>query len=339
MEMNTPKQLIWLCHPIKKPVGGVKVIYRQAQLTNELLKPLGHSAAVMHPNTWRFRVKWFDNSVPIRRGFFKWRWVGKPSLSRIDGCFDSDKHVVVIPELWARKYGDQLARMGVPYAIYVQGGYLISKGKPSVLDEAYQGATCIMTISDDTTRCVTMAFPGTEHKILRVHAAVDAQRFNPHQAKQNLITYMPRKLGDHSSKVLFFLRHHLPAHWRVQAIDGLNEAGVAELLQRSKIFMSFSHFEGFGLPPLEAALCGNQVIGYTGQGGKEYWLPEVFEAVEPGDVVGFAQRVLAKVKQLDTSPDFRAHAAAIERLATTYSAYQEQVDMQALIQRMGFAPA
>jgi glycosyltransferase involved in cell wall biosynthesis len=122
----------------------------------------------------------------------------------------------------------------------------------------------------------------------------------------------------------------------VQAIDGLNEAGVAELLQRSKIFMSFSHFEGFGLPPLEAALCGNQVIGYTGQGGKEYWLPELFEAVEPGDVVGFAQRVLAKVKYLDELPDFPVHAEAIERLATTYSASQEQVDMQALIQRMRF---
>ena len=182
-----------------------------------------------------------------------------------------------------------------------------------------------------------MAFPGTEDKILRIHAAVDAQRFNPHQPKENLITYMPRKLGDHSSKVLFFLRHRLPAHWRVQAIDGLNEAGVAELLQRSKIFMSFSHFEGFGLPPLEAALCGNQVIGYTGQGAQEYWLPDVFEAVESGDVVGFAQRVLDKVKHLDGLPEFKVHTETINRLASTYSAAQEQADMQAFIQRMGLA--
>jgi hypothetical protein len=334
--MTAAKQLIWLCHPIKKPVGGVKVIYRQAQMTNELLAAWGHTAAVMHPNTWRFRVKWFDNTVPMYRGFFKWRWVGKPSLSRIDGCFDPAQHMVVLPELWARKYGDQLARMGVPYAIYVQNGYYISKGDPVVLNAAYAGARCILSVSEDTTRCVKMAFPGTEHKILRVHAAVDAQRFNPHQAKENLITYMPRKLADHSSKVLFFLRHHLPAHWRVQAIDGLNEAGVAELLQRSKIFMSFSHFEGFGLPPLEAVLCGNQVIGYTGQGAQEYWLPDVFEAVESGDVVAFAQRVLDKVKKLDGLPEFPVHTAAIDRLAITYSAAQERADMQVFIQRMGF---
>jgi hypothetical protein len=49
-------KLIWLCHPIKKAVGGVKVIYRQAELVNQLLQPLGHNAVVRHPNTWRFRV-------------------------------------------------------------------------------------------------------------------------------------------------------------------------------------------------------------------------------------------------------------------------------------------
>lgn len=333
--MSTGKQLIWLCHAIKKPVGGVKVIYRQAQLTHERLAPWGHTAAVMHPNTWRFRVKWFDSSVPLRRGFFKWRWVGKPSLSRIDGCFDPDQHRLVVPELWARKYGDQLARMGVPYAIYVQNGYYISKGDPEVLNAAYQGARCILTISDDTSRCVAMAFPGVQDRILRVHLSVDATRFRFDQPKENLITYMPRKLGDHSSKVLFFLRNHLPSHWRVQAIDGLNEAGVAQLLQRSKIFLSFSHFEGLGLPPLEAALCGNQVIGYTGQGGQEYWLPEVFEAIESGDVVTFAERVLAKVNAMDGQPDFPIHEACIRQLSDMYSQARELADMQQLIERMG----
>jgi hypothetical protein len=330
-------KLIWLCHPIKKAVGGVKVIYRQAELVNQLLQPLGHHSVVMHPNTLFFRVKWFVSSVPVEHQFFKWRWVGKPSLSRIDGCFDPQQHMVVIPELWARKYGDQLARMEVPYAIYVQNGYYISKGDPGVLNAAYHGARCILTISDDATRCVAMAFPGVEDRILRVHYSVDGQRFNPHQPKENLITYMPRKLADHSSKVLFFLRNHLPAHWRIQAIDGLNETGVADLLQRSKIFMSFSHFEGCPLPPLEAALCGNQVVGYTGQGAQEYWLPQVFEAVESGNVVGFAQSVLRKIQELDTLPEFPVESAAIQTLAARYSTEQERLDMQTFIQKMGLA--
>ena len=29
--------------------------------------------------------------------------------------------------------------------------------------------------------------------------------------------------------------------------------------------------EGLGLTPLEAAKEGNKVIGYTGEGGKDYW--------------------------------------------------------------------
>ena len=32
-----------------------------------------------------------------------------------------------------------------------------------------------------------------------------------------------------------------------------------------------SNLEGLGLPPLETAIAGNKVIGYTGEGGKEYW--------------------------------------------------------------------
>ena len=328
-------ELIFLCPAIKKAVGGVKVIYRQAELVHKLGQSRGFSAAVMHPNTWFFRVRWFDSQVPMKRAFFKLRWMGKPSLSRVSGAFDARRHMVVIPELWARKYGTQLASMGVSYAIYVQNGYYITKGHPSDLDRAYQSARCILTISDDASRCVALAFPGVENKILRVHYSVDAQRFWPDQSKENIITYMPRKLADHSSKVLFFLRHHLPAHWKTVPIDGMNEEQVAALLKRSKIFMAFSHFEGCPLPPLEAALSGNQVIGYTGQGAKEYWRPEIFEEVASGDVAGFALRVLDKVQAIDQAEKFDLPLSTIRSLADIYSQAQERKDMLAFLNAMG----
>lgn len=328
-------KLIWLCHPVKKAVGGVKVIYRQAELSNHMLQNLGHSSVVMHPNTFFFRIKWFEYGVPVERRLFKWRWVGKPTLSKIDGCFDAQKECVVLPELWARKYGVQLANIGVSYAIYVQNGYYIGKGVPAELDAAYAGARCILTVSDDATRCVSMAFPKTKKKIIRIHCSVDVERFTSLQPKENLITYMPRKLSDHSIKVLFFLRHHLPPHWRVQAIDGLNESGVASLLQKSKIFMSFSHFEGLGLPPLEAALSGNYVVGYTGQGGQEYWQPQVFESIESGDVVNYAQAVLRRINLLDAMPSFPVNKDVISYLTKLYSTSQERDDMQRFIQAMG----
>lgn len=328
-------ELIFLCPAIKKAIGGVKVIYRQAQLIQKLGQSRGFSASVMHPNTFFFRVRWFDSQVPLKRAFFKLRWMGKPSFSNVSGVFDAQRQMVVIPELWARKYGTQLADLGVSYAIYVQNGYYITKGRPKDLDRAYQSAKCILTISEDASRCVSLAFPGVEKKILRVHYSVDAKRFWPDTAKENIITYMPRKLADHSSKVLFFLRHHLPAHWRIVPIDGLNEVQVAALLKRSKIFMAFSHFEGCPLPPLEAALSGNQVIGYTGQGAKEYWSPEIFEEVASGDVVGFAQRVLAKVQAIDQAEQFEVPLHTIGALADTYSEVQERKDMLEFLQAMG----
>jgi glycosyltransferase involved in cell wall biosynthesis len=328
-------ELIFLCHAIKKPIGGIKVIYRHAELLNKLLQTSGHSASVMHPNVISFKINWFKSDVPIRHKFFKLRWSGKPSFSNIEGCFDPQKHIVVIPELWVRKYGDQLIRWNIPYAIYVQNGYYISKGNPEALSEAYCKAKCIMTISDDASRCVSMAFPAAKNNIIRMHCSIDKVLFNASPDKDNLITFMPRKLSDHSTKVLFFLREHLPKHWKIKAIDGLDEYGVAELLKKSKIFMSFSHFEGFGLPPLEAALCGNQVIGYTGQGGKEYWAPEIFEAVESGDVVGFSQAVINKINFLDGLPKFPINTVVINSLISAYSPEQEIDDMNSLILKLG----
>ena len=127
----------------------------------------------------------------------------------------------------------------------------------------------------------------------------------------------------------------MPKHWRIQAIDGLNEAGVADLLQRSKIFMSFSHFEGCPLPPLEAALCGNQIIGYTGQGAKEYWDTRIFSAIESGDVIQFAITVLDKIKVLDAHPEFTVHTDVIRSLSAKYSPTQELIDMKKFLQTMG----
>jgi hypothetical protein len=328
-------ELIFLCHAIKKPIGGIKVIYRHADLLNNLLRPLGHSASVMHPNVFSFKIDWFKSLVPVRTKFFKLRWSGKPSFSDIEGCFDSKKHIIVIPELWVRKFGDQLIKWNIPYAIYVQNGYYISKGNPEDLSKAYAKAKCIMTISEDASRCVSMAFPAAKNNIIRMHCSVDQELFNVPLEKENLITYMPRKLSDHSTKVLFFLREHLPKNWKIKAIDGLDEYGVANLLKKSKIFMSFSHFEGFGLPPLEAALCGNQVIGYTGQGGKEYWLPEIFEFIESGDLVGFSQAVIDKINYLDGLNKFPINTVAINSLISAYSPEQETHDLNSLIIKLG----
>ena len=110
---------------------------------------------------------------------------------------------------------------------------------------------------------------------------------------------MPRKLAAHSLRVVSALTPLLPSDWKILSIDNLSEDGVAEILSQSSIFMAFSEFEGLPVPPVEASLCGNYVIGYHGEGGREYWQAPNFTEVNQGDIQGFVKAVLNKVQLLE----------------------------------------
>ena len=110
---------------------------------------------------------------------------------------------------------------------------------------------------------------------------------------------------------------------------GLDEQTCAAILGRSAIFLSFSEFEGLPLPPLEAALSGNRVIGYTGQGAKDYWSPPIFDAIQQGDIIGFVQTVRATVAGLGGGPPRRRGTArgAGRLLARRFSLAAEQASL------------
>ena len=84
-----------------------------------------------------------------------------------------------------------------------------------------------------------------------------------------------------------------------KSINNLSEQRVAEELSRSIIFLAFSEFEGLPVPPVEAALSGNYVIGYDGQGGKEYWHEPNFTRIEQGDIQGFVNKIMKRISKID----------------------------------------
>ena len=137
-------------------------------------------------------------------------------------------------------------------------------------------------------------------KIFRVNLSVDSKRFKI-KKKSNLITYMPRKLPSHSNLLLFYLKNLLPKKWKVLPLINVSEKKLIHTLSISKIFLSFSNFEGVGLPPIEAALSGNKVIGYVGGGGSEYWKKPIFTKVENGEIEDFAKKILSNIKSYKTS--------------------------------------
>jgi glycosyltransferase involved in cell wall biosynthesis len=108
---------------------------------------------------------------------------------------------------------------------------------------------------------------------------------------------MDRKLSQHSNLVINYLKFNLNKNWQIKNLKNLSENKTYELLKKSKIFLSFSNLEGFGLPPLEAALAGNTVIGYTGQGGNEYWKKPLFIKINSGEVNKLALKVIEVIKK------------------------------------------
>lgn len=306
------KSIVFLCPSTNIPWGGVKVIYKQATLINEMKGPL--AASVLHPLKPEFNCTWFDHGATTRKNLE----------------LDQTNDFVMIPEFWVVPHARLLHDMGVRYGIYVQNGYIIglsSGNNGEERDAAYHNAALILAISDDTEECVKMAFTECASRVHRVHFSVNPDRFIPNSHKENIICYMPRKLKNHSQLVTFFLGKKIPPHWRIEGIDGLSEDDVAAILGKSKIFLSFNELEGCGLPPIEAALSGCHVIGYTGEGAKEYWDTEIFTEIYSGDIRAFVKAVLSKIDEID-STTLVTHTTAMKNLAQRYSAQVELADMQ-----------
>ena len=146
---------------------------------------------------------------------------------------------------------------------------------------------------------------------------------------------MPRKKKNNSEILIFILNRLLPKNWRIESIDSLTELEVANFFRKSKIFLSFSELEGLGLPPIESALCGNHVIGYTGEGGKEFWDSPIFDEVFSGDLRTFANKVLKKVEDFDKNNyTFGKLKPYINKLSEKYSIEKEQNSLAVLINKI-----
>ena len=51
------------------------------------------------------------------------------------------------------------------------------------------------------------------------------------------------------------------------------------------------------MPPIEAALAGNKIIGYTGEGGKEIWKKPLFTEIKNGNILDFVNEIIINIKK------------------------------------------
>ena len=318
MSQHTLRNIFYFCIPENRPTGGIKYLLRHSHLINGMA---GYkvSSAIHILNAPGFVPTW---EVPY--------------VHKQDNRFNRYTDLVVLPEIMVEDTAPILQKSRVRYSILVQNGFYVSHGQLEMdrVAALYEGAVSIISTSAEISSTLGALFQNLKTPIFNVNYAFDRNVFSGSAEKRNLITYMPRKLPYHSRLVVRYLLARNLRGWAVQPIDGLDEAGVVALLKASKIFLSFSDLEGFGLPPVEAALLGNKVIGYTGVGGREYFKPPLFEPIEHGDFLAYALAVEREIahqaeRAASTATEF---ATPIAELAERYSPAHELRGLEAFVQ-------
>ena len=297
------------------PVGGIKVMYQNC----ETLIKYGFMSEIIHTDNLLGQCDWLSYEVVFRR-----------ELS----IYPQDD-LVIIPEGVTSHFAKTCLEIGVSYCIYVQNGYLAyndeAQSSRAELEFYYKKAEKILSISEDTTKTIKYLHPDlSSDKILRLFPKINSKLFYAQKnRKKKIITLMLRKLPLHAYILLYFLKHKLPQDWGIIEIDGKTEVEVAEILRESSIFLSLSDLEGFGLPPLEAAFCGNLVVGYTGQGGNEYFNEPIFRKVENGNFLDFSKKIIGAIEEVENG--IYETTEYINHLKGLQKKYSEEAYEEALI--------
>jgi len=313
------KNIIYLCNTEKRPSGGAKIIYHHSEIINNLKN---YTSQVIHirkkktakwTNSLKKRLNislknetgWQANEIEALKNF-KYNWFPNKVSIKNNLNFNQNSDFVILPEIYAHLADDLLIKNKIKYAIFVQNGYSISfTNNEKKLNKAYSSASFILSYSEDITQCVLLTFPKLKTKIIKIKYSIEQIEISGVLRKKKLITYMSRKLPQHSFHVISFLKKHLSKEWSLKDLNNISEKEVYKNLSNSKIFLAFSYLEGLPLPPVEAALAGNYVIGYTGEGGKDYWKQPIFTEVYFGDIRDFVKKVIKKISEIDKKKGLR----------------------------------
>ena len=212
--------IIYLIPELKNPSGGAKVIYNHSYILNKLNNKI--SSQIIHlkkkvsyklESSILKKVNVLDNKnsgwdvtkMKVSKNFTpSTRWHNKNISVGKNLNFNYKNDFIILPEIWAHFADDlELKKKKINYAIFVQGFYhMQSTDDFNKLKNSYRNSKIILSDSEYSIKCLNEIFPEFKKKIVRVHFSIDGKKFKINK-KKNLITYMPRKLPDHSN-LLFF---------------------------------------------------------------------------------------------------------------------------------------
>jgi len=296
--------IIYFLPADNNPIGGIKTILRQSNLINKLnLKNIKSQIVFFkfkkNKNLFLrlLQIKHeYKKKMILKKNFIP-DWCDYEVDCKNDLNFNSKKDFLVFPEVFADQAYDLYLKKKIKYAIYVQNGYyLLSNQNTEILKEVYKNASFIISYTKEVDRYIYATFPFCKKKILRTHISFLSLKI---KKKKNLITYMPRKLPDHSRHLINIIKNRIPKKWTIKPLNNFSETEILKNFISSKIFLSFSHLESVGFPPIEAAIHGNKVIGYSGHFGETFWKKPIFTRINYGDLILFSDEVINSIKNIN----------------------------------------
>lgn len=287
-QVHTPTVLM-LTPDFRHPSAGVRTQYRHV----DILRSAGVPAEVLHHRPG-FRASWFDNDTPISN--LTVRDIGPEDL-------------LVVAELDLDLVVHNVER-GQPtrHAVLDQSGYLAWRNAPEEVARHYlseHAPLAILATSVHVSEIAAFAHPGLD--VRHVRLGIDVDRFRPAECPTSRpprrITYMPRRGSEDVDIALHLLAERGSLEgWELCTLDAVPADEVARMFQQTQVFLSVSHREGFGMPPLEAMACGAYVVGYDALGGREFLRPEVSSPVETGNVLALARELAAVLEAEEAHP-------------------------------------
>ena len=273
------------------PSGGIKVIYRYV----EHLRALGYDARVWH-GTPGFAYDSWGSTAVVDTG------------TELDFAAGD---VLVMPETGGSKWS--FLSDGHPVVMLCQGMDFVFANSDFLTDEpgAYPGwphATAALTVSDAIHTFLARACP-PGFPLHNVPVQIE-DWFQPAEKRRRIALMPRRRREDLLGAVQLVRRSGRLGDWEIVLIDGMTQQQVAEELGRAAIFLFGAEREGVGLPGAEAMASGCYVVGFTGDGAKEYMLPEHSSVIADSDVVDMCDRTLEAMDWFDNARDLFDDRAA-----------------------------
>ena len=329
-------KIYFLCPNNNLKSGGIKQIYRQVEALNKN----GFKAFVLLQD--KKKQKWFHSNAPIAYSPHLFKILKYTLLNRKKGLLEKlklwylkkksvildDDAILVFPEI----YGDKIHTIApkIKKVIFNQGCYLTFNHylfEKDYEQNPYNHKDTIATIvaSDDALSYMNYAFPNT--KTYKITLGINHSIFNYSDKKQKQICFMPRKLMEDARQVILILklRKNLK-DWKFIPIENKNEKEVAQIMKESAFFLNFNRCEGFGLPAAEAMACGCYVIGYHGQGGKEYFKHDFSSVIEDGNIIEYVKKIEEITMVYEKNPNLILEKGrqASEFILSNYSIEKEE---------------